>query len=365
MLADKDKISQRQALFLFISTVFTSAIHFIPSSTVQKAKQAAYLAPLITLAIFILLILLIHKTYKKFGDGSILDIICKILGPFIGKIIIILYCLWLTVFLGLFVRYYAERLVSSIFPYTSISIFIIIMLILVAAVLHAGIVTLARMNEIILPIVTIVTYTLIAFILPQIEVRRLTPISYVNFIPIMDASWGVTTVWGYVTYIFFIGDEINNKERIAKEGMKVSIFIWITTTLLIAAIVGSLGHSVAIRTPFPFMAAVKLVSVFGILEKIESIVVVVWILTDFITIALFTYINLKAINQLFDLRDVKPFINIYMVFIYILSMYICNSRFELEDFSQRIATPISVLLSLVIPTIVFGIGLIRKSPQNR
>ncbi len=365
MLADNKKISLKQALFLFLSMVFPFAVRFIPSYTAQKAKQGAYISPILAAIVLLFLILLLHGFFKRYGDGSILDIISRIIGTFMGKVIAFIYLIWMIILLGVFVRYYSEKLASTIFPYAGISLFTILMLGFVAMVLHSGLVTLARMNEIILVTVNLVVFLVVLFLVPQIDIKKLTPVSYLDFIPIAKGSLGVSGPWTGLWYIFILGDEINNKERLNKDGPLAALFLLIATRMILVGIVGTMGYTVVGRAPIPLTTAAKIISVFGILEKVESIVVVIMILVDFVAIAILATIILKTTKILFGLEDSKPLINMYMVLTYFVAMLICRSRYELEDFSVRMVVPMNLILCVAVPSVIFLIGLLRKkrSPQ--
>jgi hypothetical protein len=62
----------------------------------------------------------------------------------------------------------------------------------------------------------------------------------------------------------------------------------------------------------------------------------------------------------FNFSDVKPLINIYAVFMYFLTIYLCNNVFELEHLSIYFVIPGNIILGFAIPVFMFIVGKIRK-----
>lgn len=360
MLADSKKISIRQAVFLFLTVTFTPAVRLISVYAAQRAKQAAWLTPTIAIVMLILLCFVWQTLYKKYKDFSLMNIYSDITGSFIGKMLIIVHLLWMVLLTALYVRYFALRMVGSIYPNISMSIFMISILIVIAYTLRFGLTTLARLNEIVLPLLTGAFYILLVLMLPNIKFKFLTPISYRDILPIFDGSIGTMGILAYFSALFIIGDRINNKERIKRAGIAVSLFLLVAWTAIIVVSLGTFSYSVVQRTQLPFLIAVKQISLFNTIEKIESIVIAFWVLSDFVLISLFTLFALQLLKSLFKLSDTKPLISIYLIFIYILSMFLANSSFEMQKISDVFFIPINIALGFVLPVVVFLIGKLRK-----
>lgn len=359
MLTNRKQISLRQALLLFLNILFSSSIRFIPSVTSEKAKQAAWLTPLPSLLILILFILMLNNIYKKYSK-SFIDLIYDVIGKTMGKILLATYMVWFQLPLSLFLRYYVERILTSIFPNVNTDLFLILLILLVVYILPSGIVVITRMNEIIFVMIFISFLFIVVLCLPKIQISNLTPVSHMDIIPILKGSIPITSIWSYLIYIFFIGDEIKDKEKIKKLGFKTALFLAIITSVLIATCVGALGYSIVERAPLPFLSVSKLITIFESLGRVHSVIVVLWVTSDFILVSTFIYISLNMLKSLFNLKSIKPFINIYGVFICFFTLLLCNSKFELEVFSSKIASPGNILFGLLIPVLIFTIGKFRK-----
>ncbi|HBY19469.1 MAG: hypothetical protein A2Y24_06975 [Clostridiales bacterium GWE2_32_10] len=359
-MSQKGKITVYQAMLLFITATYTPAVRLISSVTSKEAKQAAWLTPFISFILFIILIFIIHSIYRKYKDVSFMDAIYDIMGSFLGKIIVFLYLITLIILLALYFRYFAERLAMSIYPHADINFFIIVMLGVVGITLRHGIVNIARMNEIILPFITVIFILLSLLLLPNIKIENLTPISYKDILPVFNASFSVTAIWVYVLFVFFIGDKIKNKEEIKSYGIKTGVFLLVYTVLMIVTSVGVEGYSIIARAPLSYFIVIRDVSIFGIIERVESILIATWLLSDFIIISVFSYIILELLKSLFNFNDAKPLVNVFIILLYFLTFYLAINVFELGAYSEKFAIPSNVIFGLVIPCIIWGVGKVRR-----
>lgn len=360
MSANNRKISMRQAALLFLVLTFTPSIRVIPSYAAEKAKQAAWLSPFITIAVFIAISFVWHKLYEKYKNYTLMEIYSEIIGKFAGRMIAVIHLIWLIVLTALYIRYFAIRLVSSIYPNISLNVFIISLLVVIAYTLKSGLIPLARFNEIVFFILTGTFIILLILMLSNFRLEFLNPITYRDMLPIFKASYGSMGILAYFSFFFIIGDRVNNKKSINKIGISVSLFLLITLTATIGIALGTFSHSLVQRISLPFLMGVKQISLFNTLEKIESVVVVFWIFSDFILISIFIIFTMHILKYLLNLTDAKPVLNIYIIFLYLMSLLIANNAFELEKFSDIIAIPINIALGIVLPVVIFFIGKIRK-----
>lgn len=164
--------------------------------------------------------------------------------------------------------------------------------------------------------------------------------------------------------MFFFADKVNDKEHIKRLGIKTTVFITISSMLIIIITVGTLGSSLAERVSLPYILTVKEISVLNTLERLESITLSLWVAADCIIISVFTYILVYILNSLFRLSGTKALTGPVMLITYVLSLVLARNRFELEEFSNKIFIPFNVILGFVIPVIVFIVGKIRKTDKK-
>lgn len=356
----RDKITAGQTLKLLLCLCFSPAIRAIPAFEAQFAKQAGWVAPMVAFLPLLILIFTFDKLFTAYENQSYTDIIYDILGKFFGNILLFIYVVGLSILLALYTRYYTAKLSIALTATSRMELNIIVLMIIVYLVLRYGLVIMARMSEVIFVIINISFCIIFILSMNNIKIDNLIPISYLDIIPIMRASYPITGLWSYFTFLCFFADRIEDRQNLKKVGTKYVTYLVISTILLSIMVIGSIGYSVTSRSPIPFFVAVKNISLFGAIERIEAIVVTQWIATDFILIAVFLYVILDIIKRIFCVDDIRYLIKISLVFFYLFSFYIAYTIFELRQFSIEVATHLNFILCFVIPIVIYLVGKIRK-----
>lgn len=359
-MKEKNQISIRQLALLFIMITFSPAIRIFPQITAGAAKQAAWLSPFIAFIPMVFLVFLIQSFFRKNPECNLSEVIYKIMGNFLGRIVTAVYFVWLFILLILYLRYYVERMTASIFPNTSMQFFVITMVVFILFVLRDGAVPFARYNELLFLIFIAAFTGLLLLSIPNIQLRNLLPVSYKDIMPVTQGVYSILGIWGYYFFIFFFDVKINNKEKIKKFGIKASFFLTIVAVAIIATAVGSLGPNLVVRVNLPFIATIKIISVADTLERMESVVLSLWVIADFLVIVVFAYMVVSIIKGFFKLEDTKAIATPVVLLAYIFTFWFANNRFELTNFTKNVGLTVNVYLTFLVPLFLWVIGKIRK-----
>jgi spore germination protein KB len=353
-------ISVRQLLFVFIVIVSSPAIRLFPKYASDVAAQAGWLSALPSLGTLLLTVFVLNSFINKYDSKSLGEIIEIIMGKTLGKLLLFIYLIWAIILTALYLRYDVERLVSSIYPNMSLPLFSIVTLILVYYCLQSGFTVIARMSEIIMPIIVCFILALSALLIPFVRIDNIGPIYYNDIIPIFKGSFASMSVVSFLFYFFFLSENVSNKSNFKKLAVKTCVYIIIGLTFMQLVTIGTLGSSVAKRLPVPYVVAVKQISVLDIIENVEAIVVAVWMLSDFVFISALTVITLNIIKSIFNLEDTNHLLKVFLILTYYLSMGLGASRFQIEDFSTAVLIPVMQILCIIVPSVLFIIGKIRS-----
>jgi spore germination protein (amino acid permease) len=235
------------------------------------------------------------------------------------------------------------------------------MLAVVAFTLRGGgLVVLARMNEIIFVILVTIFLSLFLLALKDIKISRLTPISPLDFFPVLQANIGVMVVFSHLPFLFLLSNYVNNKEKLKKVCLQASGILAFLLMLLLIVTIGMLGSSTIELTQVPYITAIKQISLFGTLERIEAAVVSQWIFSDYMIISIMLLTVLNMFKSLFKLSDFRPFFGIYSVITLLTALMIARNAAELELFISTIVFPPVIFLGFAMPVLVFVVGKIRK-----
>jgi len=339
--------------------LFSVTVRAVPSLS-AAAKQAAWICPIISLIFTIPIIYIFSSIYKVYKEESFTEVIEEILGKITGKVIAVLYIIQLTLLVVVNTRYIAAGPLTSMFPNAKLSLFSFVILLTVAITIRKGIVVIARMSEVINKISITIILIIAVFSIKNIKIERITPISHLDFLSLIKANIILLGIWSHFLYLFFFSEYINNKEKLKKVCTKTMINITILTMIAIVITIGVLGSSIVELSPNSYILAVKQVSIFGAIERIESAIISLLLFADYMIISILFLTILNLIKLLFKFDFTKSLINIYVLIIFFLVQIISRNQFEMGVFVDKIVIPINVFLGYVLPIVVFIVGKLRK-----
>ena len=360
MLKCNGKISIRQVFILLLVVILSPSIRIFPNSCSEAAKLAAWVAPIISFVFYSVLYQVISAFFKKKGINNLSDVFNAALGSIIGKILLVVYLLWSIFLFSLYIRYYAGRLLSSIFPNADMRFFLIAILIVVCIAARGKLETYMRFCEMVFLLFVVLMSMMYILLIPEVKLSNIYPVTYYDFLPALKASLRVSAIWGYLLLPFFFSDNFLNMNQIKKYGKQSGFFVVPMTVALIATVVGTLGYSVAKRMPLPFFSAVKLISVVESFDRFESVILTIWTAADVILITFFALVIINIIKHLFSLSETKYLATPVVSLGYIGSQYLASNRFELEVISIHFAIYVNLALLYVVPILILIIGKLRK-----
>ncbi len=361
MLASKGKISLIQALIILKLGMYMPVLRTFPPFAATKAKQAAWISPVIILVVIIPVILIFSSIYKKYREKSFAEVVEDIFGTTLGKMVTILYIAQNTILLTLNTNDFVSRMVTAVYPNVNIMIFYIAMLVLVAFILRkGGIVVFARMSEV-LSIMVLVLFLIIFFLtIKNIKISRLTPISPLDVLPVLQTSPGLLSIFAHFAYLFLLGNYINDKENIKKYCIPFAFMQIFLIMLVMIVSIGVLGAPIVEISSYSYLSSVKIISLFKFLDRIDVLVISSWLFSDFVIISLTLLTVLNLFKSLLKLSDTRPLIGIYTIIAFFLTRMIAGNSFELIPFNKAIIIPANIFLGFVVPFLVFVVGKLRK-----
>jgi len=359
MLNQKFKITVRQALIIFILVTLSPAIRIFPQHS-ALADTAFWTTPLISVIPLFILLAILNAFFKNNKANDLGDVFELALGKIAAKALLSVYLSWSILLFFLYIRYFVERLNTSIFPNTNPKFFIIAMLILVLIAAWGRMETFARFAELLILIFTIVFIVFFLLLAPTVQFGNLYPVTYYDILPALKGSLTVISIWGYVFLLFFLGQYIFNKDRLKKYSKKAVWYLAIMTTLMMICTVGSLGPENTTKIPLPFFSSVKQIDFLKTFDRFEAVLLSAWIVMDFIIITFFAKVIMSITQKLFHTSHARYFAFPIVLLGYIGSLFIAINRFELEQFSDQLMLPGNAILFYIVPILILVIGKIRK-----
>ncbi|MEF3303057.1 GerAB/ArcD/ProY family transporter [Paenibacillus sp. GYB003] len=364
-------ISNRQSSAIIASTLIGVGVLTLPRESANAAGESAWLAALGGGLISMVGMAIIVKLSNRYPGQSIVEYAASVFGPanrpLIGRLLSFPIFLALFLFWGtstaLVARTFGEVVITTVLTKTPLEVIISSMLITAFVFVMYDEEVLARVNEILLPIIVI---PVLVIALSSLQSARLD-----NFLPVFDGNWGgllksmYTTSTSYLGFemmaIFFAKAELSDKRMSGSlVGIAIPSFIYV---LIVVSGISVFGVEEMQLLAWPTLELVKTTEVPGlILERLESAFLGVWVAAVFTSVGNMYFATAIVARQAFKLRTHRWIAVCLLPIIYWLSLIPPNIQklFEFQKWSGQIG----IILAFVVPALLLLISLLRKQRGN-
>lgn len=357
---EKTKVSTPQFFSLLYLSVLSSIFMYISSPGITISETDSLLRPMVFIGVSIISALPVFFIYKKFTKDETLNE--KIYKSKFYKVIAVIYS---AVYLLGIVRTVARFDLfasSELFPGAEMTLFIIGLIVVCAAISLLGLGSLARAGV----IFTFIVISATAFVMLSLW----DEVSVLNFTPLFQDG-----------VVQFLGDSVLFSLQASEIGVLLTVlpqikgnvkkgFVWwaalsgLTFIAVLFFVVGTLG-AFADTQLFPTYTAVTLAK-FGLLERMDALETAIWILCVVEKIGLYFFVVTKNLKLVFPRVSNKVLCFAQAV---ITSGVIAFISDDLERFSFISYTPVVVGI-YVVPVIMLPISVlvylkkVKKSEKN-
>lgn len=283
MSETNDKLSRSQVLAVIFTALLSPVTQPLQEIAIGIAGRTAWISVALTAIPLVVIVVFMKALLKTRNDGEgLAEIICRALGPILGRVVVFVYALWMILFTAFMLRSGSERFSSAIFPQSRPWIFAagMLLLIMIAALGKAG--SLGRFAEVLRPVLIIIFVLICLFSVSGVKASNLLPISRLDAAPTLTAVLPLLNVMSVIVFISFLERYTDAPPIKARQFLLPLLTALLFLTVLDLEVIGSYGAELAGKLRNPFFLMVRGISVFGTLERIEAVVIAVWVVTDFV-----------------------------------------------------------------------------------
>jgi len=347
-------ISAYQLSLAVVFSCISTAIFFLPGDAVTIVSEDAWAAVIFATAGEIILgIYPLAALARQFPKETVIQYSRKVLGRFGGFIIGLLICCNFFQIHAWTLREFGE--ISTVFlPDTTVWIFIIVLSLLNIFVAYQGIEVIVRCAEFVFPIGLFFLLLIGVVNAGHLEVRNLQPVFPWNMLVMLKASISPLDWLSTAISFALLAAFVNEPSKIKQVGVLAigfSGFVLLLFTLMLLMVFGA---DLLSRMTFSFLAYAN----YGY-QGSETLVVGVWFSWIFVRSAIYCFITVFAIAQLFNLGNYKFLIFPETILALVYSMHQYKSFSEMAYFFSR-SHLLYLLFQLGLPLIIWSVFMIRK-----
>lgn len=325
----KEILSSRQGISMLI--LFISGSSLVLGSA-QAAKNDIWIALIIGLAATFLIVLVYTRILKRFPNKNLFDILLAVFGKIIGRFICGIYVFY-TFYLAALVLVNFTMFISVIgLEFTPVEILSFCVTVLVIIGVKMGVEVLGRWSEFFIRILYPILLIIIPFMLAMAEVNNLKPILADGMKPVLDGALSVVTFpfAEIVIFTMIFGTQNVIRHHNMKKVFLLGLLLGGTLIIItdIAAFV-TLGGFAYTSSYFPIYSAVSRINVHDILERVEIVIAVSFLLGGFIKISACVLACSNGLAAIMNLKDYRLLVTPLGLLIMITSLTTFHNIMEM------------------------------------
>lgn len=363
-MRENNKISNKQIRALVVSTIIGTGILSLPNNMALFLGNDGWIGIIIAGLLVIPIIIIINKLFQIYPNKDFFEIGRIVLGKWLFNIFLIFFLFYQIVLMSLVSRNLAEVLKAFLLETTPTEIMIISFILVTTYISRTEIHIIGRAAYHIYPIV-------LGFIIFLLLIS-LTSIDFTNMLPVFQSNMRNLPKGISISFFSYAGFEIllfslpfaeERKKAIGSSLIGFGIVIVIYVIIFVLALSQYGLHSLG-RQTFPILSLIKEIDLPGyFIENLDGLVVAIWVIVVFGTMAPLYYSSGKILSSLFNTRDHSLFIVPLVPFIYIISL-IPQNLLQLNEQLGKLINYLGFISIVLMPIIIYSLGLF-KSRRSR
>lgn len=301
-MKNRSGISFRQFYIMTFGLTIGTSILVVPSGLAHIAREDAWIASLCSLLINLIMVVLYILIARLHPGKNLFEIHEAAFGKWLGKAVSLLYLFYFLILTGTLLGDLGFFISSEIMPETPMEAIQILFLVAAVASASLGIVVLARVGELLFPWVLFLFLILVLTLIPQIDWNYIKPVLEGGWSPVLQAGYQSAMFQEVIVLMMFLPlvKKPKNGER---------AFLWGTfgggmiLSIIVLLSVLVLGIEQTENSTFPAYALAKTINIGNILQRVEGILITIWVLTFFIKSSLLYLSIMKGIQTVFRLKQ--------------------------------------------------------------
>lgn len=357
----QDNICVRDMMLMLGVGLLSPMIRVLPRQTVTEADATGWMAALVALPVLLLIIGCMYWAIERLpGEKGLGELFTCGFGHVVGRAVCGVYFLWALFSLSVALRLYGERLMTTAYRGTSLFLFLLALLALELWISHGKLDAFARMARIFSYVLANTLVLVMVFSLPNVEVRNLLPIWFDDAPGAVRSALPALANMGTGVFLFFLSGRVTRREKKPQETMWWTAGFCVLLSMLSAIIIGSFGAKLVMRMQVPFFSLAKGIRISGAMDRVESIVVAVWVLTDVVFIGLLIRIACTAGRVAFRLESGQRLATPILFAAFPSAFLVAENTFALNRVSDGILEVGNLILAYGVPLAACAAAKLRK-----
>lgn len=355
-------LTNRQLFWIMVSTQIIMTILLTTAPAIQTAKQDAWISLIVATGASTGIAYICGKLCIRFPNRTLIEFNRILLGKWFGGLISAMYLLVWIVIMTVILKQFSLFITGTIMPKTPVFLIQILMFLVVLYPTLHGIGVLARICELTGPIIVTGVVGPLFLAINQMDRDRLLPIYTDNgFRPLFEGALPAAAFLGDCIMLLMLIAFVSKHKQTVRHGAAGVLLSGLITLVSVIVSILMFGPNVAGNYTYPMLMIVRSISIGGIIENLDAIVVTIWIMSVFTKLALYLFISGYGTTQLFGLKDWRKTTWVIATLVLLVSLIPFNYEEISVIFPAKVAASYIFPLFMVAgPVLLLGLARIRR-----
>lgn len=360
-----NRISLRQLLALLLAALLSPAVRLLPARTAEEAGAAGWLSSLVMLPVVLGLCWVMSALFRRAEEGDGLgEIIRRSLGRPLGTLVLTLYLLWGLFLLCANTRLFGLRFLSTSYRNAPMGVFLLTALLLVVWLIRKPLAVFARAGEIFCLALVLCLALCLVFGLFQVRAEHVLPVWWEDAPGVLRAGRPVLAVAGYGVFGAFLAGRVVRCPDGRRRSMKWAVVFCLLLTGLQLVCLGNFGPGLTARLEVPLFMMVKGIGVPGAFERVESVVVALWALSDLALLGLLASACCTIARTVFPIKKRGAAVLSVAALALVGGLFFFPDSFTLRRWMAQIGEWGSIAFGFFVPAVLLLILAVRCRRQK-
>lgn len=343
----KDRLTSSQVTVQLFAAMVGVGILSLPSAVVGKAGVDGWIVILLAGALALIAVTIMAYLGNCFPGKSIIQYAPLLLGRFFGTIVLLVFLIYFLMFVGTVVRMSADVTKLFLLDLTPVEVIVLGMLVTSSYLISQGINAIARFNEVIQPVTLLLLLIVLTQIFRETDFGRVLPVLGDGIQPVLHAFPTVFFSLLGFEILLFIHPFMEKPTQALKASMVAVGTTIILYTILVILSIAVMGASEVVLNEYPTLSIIKNIEVPGaFLERLDSIMMMVWVPFAVTTIVMFHYCASLITSQLLRLQEHRVISLLFVPVVFLIAV-LPRNILEVAEWNKWTSWLGAALISLV------------------
>ncbi|MDI3281460.1 MAG: endospore germination permease [Bacillota bacterium] len=362
------RIGGRQVILLVWLVSFTSLVVLLPAPVAGLVQQDAWLAMLLGAAVVLPGVWAIVALGLRFANQDLVGCAGALAGGG-GRVLVgFLYAAFFLLAGALAMRSGAELFATAFMPETPLLVFLLLMGAVAVVGAWYGLEVIARSLEIVFPLVLAVSAFQVLTVLPGVELAQVQPVGFTLLHRPLAAARAILIVaagLGEAAVVGFFLPALYDPRAGLREGMLGVALAGLFLGVIIFAMVAIFGAWEPATFTFPAVELARAVRIAQFVERVESVIISIWLIIGFLKLALLLHTAAVALAGALQRSSYRPFVLPGGVAMTALAFFLVKNVTELIRLLTGWWVYAALGLELALPLLLWGWASLQRREGRR